>query len=1326
MPTPGEEEAKGVTDDEGLVLAAEVLEADGVPPPRWDYGIMPLRGECVPAEVTLAPRPPNPAGRWGWAAQPMTPDELLHGIHVRTWTSAYYDPAAPFWDIQMRCHRGHWLTGGYDGWRAYVVERSPPGNEESATGERPETRGAAGPADCPADGPSPGAATSPTSPASAPPASSASPASSSSSLVSSQIEASDVAPSRAKTPGYMRPRTGRVFRVSLPHPGMSTYAEDYLGGGVGLGLFEPRRIDRRAVATGNIDLVGYEQIFQALFEAYEEKSPVGWWLEEGDPGKLEGPRFGRPRAPDGGPYPQGGDPQPATSAEAARGLLAPYAPSPDNDIVETETLREADPEGYFAEVQRARALALAAARASPVARELIARESAESRQRRRQRLSDAVRAAQREATGSGFGSAFKRGGWGFKALWRKLLGRGAADADAPAVALGERGGAGGGNGAEGADDDASWEQGVLGGPADRVADSGVAASPSHDRGANERSAQARAGSQSATAAVAGRAEGSASCGGEGPVSSGPASSAIGGTSSSSSSSSVPLPLIPRYLDLEGSPSTLRAARLAYVCPADDSLRVTFIDETRSLLENPFAVAFLALSLPPVFLTWVLRGVPSLRSLTRFRRLNVPRDVHSALSFAESKGNARADGSTGVTFADVGGLGEVVGELRDAVAFLKDPAGFGRLGARPPGGILLEGPPGTGKTLLAKALAGEAGVPFYEASGSEFVEAIVGVGAARVRHLFARAAARAPAVVFVDELDALGTARARTGGGADEEREQALNQLLCQLDGFAPRAGVLLVAATNRAALLDPALLRPGRFDRHLLVPLPDQDAREDILRVCARSLRTDDDVDLAALARDTPGLSGAELGALLNEAAYVADARRAARVQARDLDEACARITEGAAFEPARKDPDELARLAAAEAAVAIVAHALAQRHQQDEQDGGAERRGVRSPRRSELSGLESPAMPSPPTAPGTGPEVPHGRGHGHGHTHVSGDSRSSHSSFSPTNLPFLERPELCSVEARASGPARTRFRRLSPEGYTLATEGRLRARLRVLLARRAGQLSLCGRGQDDEHAAESVRRAATLALRGIAMYGFALVEGGEEFGADKDVISRSASLDLTSPFAPVPYCPPRLSESGEALETREGGSLARGLVDLDSTGEPDPPAGEAPPPPTDLARARVELRVQAAVRAAAEDALNVLLKRRETLRRLADRLVETKTVQGAELADFLAQAEAEAQAWERRWGDEEKSRGGDGSSSASESLLPASAVDAFVNFARTATASPSQLHHVADELLPPISVDWEVRESVEAAVERVRTLRTGYFPRTHERRGPAIEDALF
>ncbi|CAX23199.1 cell division protease; ATP-dependent metalloprotease [Methylorubrum extorquens DM4] len=265
-----------------------------------------------------------------------------------------------------------------------------------------------------------------------------------------------------------------------------------------------------------------------------------------------------------------------------------------------------------------------------------------------------------------------------------------------------------------------------------------------------------------------------------------------------------------------------------------------------------------------------------------------------MTIGKSKAKVYVESDTGVTFADVAGIDEAKDELREIVEFLKNPEQYGRLGGRMPKGVLLVGPPGTGKTLLAKAVAGEAGVPFFSISGSEFVEMFVGVGAARVRDLFEQARQRAPAIIFIDELDALGRARGfGPYAGGHDEKEQTLNQLLVELDGFDSRAGLVLLGATNRPEILDPALLRAGRFDRQVLVDRPDKRGRVQILKVHFRKVTLAPDVDAQKVAALTPGFTGADLANLVNESALLATRRGADAVTMNDFNDAVERIVAG-------------------------------------------------------------------------------------------------------------------------------------------------------------------------------------------------------------------------------------------------------------------------------------------------------------------------------------------------------------------------------------------------------------------------------------------------
>ena len=273
-------------------------------------------------------------------------------------------------------------------------------------------------------------------------------------------------------------------------------------------------------------------------------------------------------------------------------------------------------------------------------------------------------------------------------------------------------------------------------------------------------------------------------------------------------------------------------------------------------------------------------------------------MRGAMNFGKSRSKDISKQKVKVRFSDVAGAEEEKQELVEVVEFLKDPKRFTKLGARIPAGVLLEGPPGTGKTLLAKAVAGEAGVPFFTMSGSEFVEMFVGVGASRVRDLFENAKKNAPAIIFIDEIDAVGRQRGAGLGGGHDEREQTLNQLLVEMDGFEGNEGVIVIAATNRSDVLDPALLRPGRFDRQILVGNPDVKGREQILQVHARNKKLETEVDLKVVAQQTPGFSGAELENLLNEAALVAARFDHKAITQADIAEAHDRVIAG----PAKKD----------------------------------------------------------------------------------------------------------------------------------------------------------------------------------------------------------------------------------------------------------------------------------------------------------------------------------------------------------------------------------------------------------------------------------------
>src|SRR4026209_973698 len=265
----------------------------------------------------------------------------------------------------------------------------------------------------------------------------------------------------------------------------------------------------------------------------------------------------------------------------------------------------------------------------------------------------------------------------------------------------------------------------------------------------------------------------------------------------------------------------------------------------------------------------------------------------AMGFGKSRAKLLTEAHGRVTFEDVAGVDEAKSDLQEIVEFLRDPGKFQRLGGRIPKGVLLVGPPGTGKTLLAKAIAGEANVPFFSISGSDFVEMFVGVGASRVRDLFEQGKKHAPCIIFMDEIDAVGRHRGAGLGGGHDEREQTLNQLLVEMDGFEPAGGVILIAATNRPDVLDPALLRPGRFDRQVVVARPDVKGREEILKVHARRIPLAPKVDLKVLARGTPGFSGADLANLVNEAALLAPRQDKKVVEMLDFENAKDKVLMG-------------------------------------------------------------------------------------------------------------------------------------------------------------------------------------------------------------------------------------------------------------------------------------------------------------------------------------------------------------------------------------------------------------------------------------------------
>jgi cell division protease FtsH len=295
----------------------------------------------------------------------------------------------------------------------------------------------------------------------------------------------------------------------------------------------------------------------------------------------------------------------------------------------------------------------------------------------------------------------------------------------------------------------------------------------------------------------------------------------------------------------------------------------------------------------------------------------------AMSFGKSRAKLLTENQHKVTFSDVAGVEEAKQELEEIIAFLKDPKKFTRLGGRIPKGVLLVGAPGTGKTLLARAIAGEAGVPFFSISGSDFVEMFVGVGASRVRDLFVQGKKQAPCIIFIDEIDAVGRHRGAGLGGGHDEREQTLNQLLVEMDGFEANEGVILIAATNRPDVLDPALLRPGRFDRRVVVPRPDVRGREEILRVHSRRVPLDESVDVVQLARATPGFSGADLENLVNEAALLAARSNKDKVDMKDFELSKDKVLMGAERRSMILSQEEKRNTAYHEAGHALVARLI-------------------------------------------------------------------------------------------------------------------------------------------------------------------------------------------------------------------------------------------------------------------------------------------------------------------------------------------------------------------------------------------------------------------
>ena len=355
-------------------------------------------------------------------------------------------------------------------------------------------------------------------------------------------------------------------------------------------------------------------------------------------------------------------------------------------------------------------------------------------------------------------------------------------------------------------------------------------------------------------------------------------------------------------------------------PLDDNL-------VKTLLDNKVRVNVIPEEKPSIFTSLVFSLLPVLLLIGAWfyfmRMQNGGGGKGGAFSFGKSRARLMDKETNKVTFADVAGCDEVKEEVQELVDYLKSPNRYQSLGGRVPHGILLAGSPGTGKTLLAKAIAGEAGVPFFSISGSDFVEMFVGVGASRVRDMFEQAKKNAPCIIFIDEIDAVGRQRGAGLGGSNDEREQTLNQLLVEMDGFESNHTVIVIAATNRPDVLDPALQRPGRFDRQVVVPLPDIRGREQILKVHAKKVPLDESVDLTSLARGTPGFSGADLANLVNEAALFAGRRNKIKVDQSDFEDAKDKIYMGPERRSMVMHEDEKRATAYHEAGHAIVAESL-------------------------------------------------------------------------------------------------------------------------------------------------------------------------------------------------------------------------------------------------------------------------------------------------------------------------------------------------------------------------------------------------------------------
>ncbi|MGI9609823.1 MAG: ATP-dependent zinc metalloprotease FtsH [Acidimicrobiia bacterium] len=351
--------------------------------------------------------------------------------------------------------------------------------------------------------------------------------------------------------------------------------------------------------------------------------------------------------------------------------------------------------------------------------------------------------------------------------------------------------------------------------------------------------------------------------------------------------------------------------------ADDTLneliandvKISPFTNTGNVFTNTILPLFLPLGFIILFFWWISRRQQS--------------QMGGIMSVGRSKAKTYTTERPGTTFADVAGYAGVKREITEVVDFLKHPNKFGEIGARIPKGVLLVGPPGTGKTLIARAVAGEAGVPFMSVTGSDFMEMFVGVGASRVRDLFAEARKMGRAIIFIDEIDSIGRKRGAGLGGGHDEREQTLNQMLAEMDGFEATEGIVMMAATNRPDILDPALLRPGRFDRQVVVPLPELDDRKEILAVHTKHKKMADDVEIDVIARGTPGMSGADLANLVNEAALFAVRAGEAKIHSRNFDQARDRVLIGIERESMVRSPEELERTAYHEAGHALCAAAL-------------------------------------------------------------------------------------------------------------------------------------------------------------------------------------------------------------------------------------------------------------------------------------------------------------------------------------------------------------------------------------------------------------------